>query len=432
MNAKLRAALVPGCLVLFSCSIAATQQPAPAQDAPYQLQVEVNRVLVPVVVRDKQGRVVTDLKQEDFQVFDNDKPRPFSGFTVQQRGASSTALSKPANPSKTPASAAPSPAVQALTSGHRYLLFLFDDMHLTFEDMARAKKAAASTLAAALAVGDMSAVVSTSGKTNSGLTNDPAKLQAAIAALQPRALMKSDVTDCPKLDYYQADLMQNKNDANAKAEAVQQVFRCSPGLDPKTDTPMAERLADSAATRVVNLGRQDALATYLTFGQFVKAMASLPGERSLVLVSPGFLPLEQDALTQESRLIDQAAQANVTISALDARGLYTTNITAGEQVIGDPQYQGEIRRQSMSRAETAMGELADGTGGNFFHNSNDLDSGLKSVAMPPECIYLLELPLDNIKQNGSYHRLKVKVNRDGLEVQARRGYYVAKPEKNKK
>jgi len=226
--------------------------------------------------------------------------------------------------------------------------------------------------------------------------------------------------------------MQNKNDANAKAEAVQQVFRCSPGLDPKTDTPMAERLADSAATRVVNLGRQDALATYLTFGQFVKAMASLPGERSLVLVSPGFLPLEQDALTQESRLIDQAAQANVTISALDARGLYTTNITAGEQVIGDPQYQGEIRRQSMSRAETAMGELADGTGGNFFHNSNDLDSGLKSVAMPPECIYLLELPLDNIKQNGSYHRLKVKVNRDGLEVQARRGYYVAKPEKNKK
>jgi VWFA-related protein len=184
--------------------------------------------------------------------------------------------------------------------------------------------------------------------------------------------------------------------------------------------------------RVVDLGRQDTVASYLTLGQFVKAMASLPGERSLVLVSPGFLPIEQDAVAQESHLIDLAAQANVTISALDARGLYTTSLSASEHVVGNPQYQGEIRRQSMSRAENAMGELADGTGGNFFHNSNDLDSGLKSLAMPPECVYLLELPLDGVKQNGSYHRLKVKVDRDGLDVQARRGYFVSRPEKGKK
>jgi VWFA-related protein len=79
-----------------------------------------------------------------------------------------------------------------------------------------------------------------------------------------------------------------------------------------------------------------------------------------------------------------------------------------------------------------MAELADGTGGTFFHNSNDLDAGFKALTEAPEVVYLLELPLENVKPDGSYHRLKVKVTRDGLQIQARRGYLVPKPEKNKK
>ena len=195
---------------------------------------------------------------------------------------------------------------------------------------------------------------------------------------------------------------------------------------------MAERLADAAGQRVLNLGRQDALSSYLTLQQFVRAMAKLPGERTLVLVSSGFLPLEQEALTEESHLIDLAAQSNVTISALDARGLYTASLAASEQVVGNPQMQGEFRRQSLSRAENSMGELAYGTGGSFFHNSNDLDTGLKSLTQAPESVYILELSIGDVKQNGSYHRLKVKVDRPGTDVEARQGYFVPKPDKNKK
>jgi VWFA-related protein len=92
----------------------------------------------------------------------------------------------------------------------------------------------------------------------------------------------------------------------------------------------------------------------------------------------------------------------------------------------------EYRQSSMRMAEEAMGELADGTGGTFFHNSNDMEAGFKAITQAPEVVYMLELPLDGVKANGSYHCLEVKVDREGTEVQARRGYFMTKPEKPKK
>ena len=91
----------------------------------------------------------------------------------------------------------------------------------------------------------------------------------------------------------------------------------------------------------------------------------------------------------------------------------------------------EYRRSSVRIDEQAMGELADGTGGTFFHDNNDLDAGFKAIAEAPEVVYMLELPLDGVKANGSYHRLEVKVDRKGIEVQARRGYFMPRPEKRK-
>ena len=79
-----------------------------------------------------------------------------------------------------------------------------------------------------------------------------------------------------------------------------------------------------------------------------------------------------------------------------------------------------------------MAELADGTGGTYFHNSNDLEAGFQSLTVAPEYVYLLEISLENLKPDGTYHHLKVKVDRDGLKLQARRGYFAPAPEKKKK
>ena len=56
-----------------------------------------------------------------------------------------------------------------------------------------------------------------------------------------------------------------------------------------------------------------------------------------------------------------------------------------------------------------MAELAAATGGTYFHNSNDLEGGFKRLAEAPEYLYLLAFSIGDVKQNGSYHRLKVKV-----------------------
>lgn len=203
-------------------------------------------------------------------------------------------------------------------------------------------------------------------------------------------------------------------------------------MDPQRDIDAAERLADSAARQVVMVGHQDVQATYAVIRSLVRAMANLPGQATLVLVSPGFLSVESDTLSFESQIIDIAASASVIISTLDARGLYTTSMTASQDDSRDPYYQSEIRRRTLEADENPLSELADGTGGTFFHNSNDLDTGLQELAAAPEHLYLIDISPPNFKPDGVYHRLKVKVAQPGLQVQARHGYSIPKPPKNKK
>ena len=76
---------------------------------------------------------------------------------------------------------------------------------------------------------------------------------------------------------------------------------------------------------------------------------------------------------------------------MDARGLYTSELDASEMIKGTAQTiqrKAEYHRSSMSSNENVMAELADGTGGTYFHNSNDLEGGFKRLTTAPEYLYL--------------------------------------------
>jgi VWFA-related protein len=375
------------------------------------LQVNVNKVLVPVVVRDKQGRSVSDLKKEDFQLFDNNQPRAISAFMVEQNGA----------PQSPAASNAQTASTTSATPPQRFIVLLFDDLHLSFVDLANAKKAGEKALDGLLEGSNQVAVLSLSGKVASGLTRDRAKLQEAILSLKSQGdyLHVSEV--CPKIGYLQALLMEFPQETGPIDEAAMQILACGAS----SDLHDAEQTARLTATRIVKVVGRDYVESFSAIDEVVRRMAALPGQRTLILISPGFNLRAPEVSAAESQMINLAAQSNVTISTLSARGLYTTSVTANSD---------NSNRYSILEVhaeENALSDLADGTGGTFFHDSNDLEAGFKALAEGPESVYLLELSLGSVKRDSAFHRLKVKVNRDGVQAQARHGYFMPKPEKAK-
>jgi len=408
----------------ISCTQLPAQEKKETQVPPFKIEVDVNAVLVPVVVRDGQGRAVGNLEKEDFQLFDQNKPQPISGFTIEKRAGGKNHTN--------PAEVAPVPRdvrTPASPLPERCIVFLFDDMHLSPSDLGQVQKAATKMLATALSDSDVAAVVSTSGS-NSGLTRDRARLEEAIAKLRPEQLYRHDGRGCPNVDYYQADLILNKHDKTALEAATDDALGCA-SLDPRMRN-VAERMARTAASNALMLGDQDVRVTLGMLIEIVRRMGTLPGQRTLILASPGFLTVTAEAMMETSQILDVAAQSNVTISTLDARGLYTAELGANERGSNTPwnvAYESQSRLESVSLNQDVMAELAEGTGGTFFYNSNDLQGGFKLLTATPEYVYLLEFSLQNVKRDGTYHHLGVKVDKKGLQLQARRGYFAPKPAK---
>jgi VWFA-related protein len=427
---------------------------AAAQGGDFKIEVGVNSVLVPVVVRDAHGRAVGGLKREDFLLFDQDKAKDISGFTVQRRTGGGDGAPTVGGGTTPSVLSLPVPAPAGATVPQRFIVFLFDDMHFDPGELLRIKRVATKMLGESLGESDEAAVVTTSGG-SSGLTRDRAALEAAVEKVSAHPLYQHDSHACPNIDVYQADLIVNKHNMQAM-EAAQEAFStCSHVGGPETPMSgnngmgglavgedMGARMVRSVASQVLEINDRDVAVTLSTVKECVRRMGKLPGQQhTVILVSPGFLTVTQNAMREKSEVLDLAARWNVTISALDARGLYTTNMDASERGGASARdlMTGEMAQyhsETMNLSEDVMAEFANGSGGKFFHNSNDLEGGLKELAQAPEFVYLLEMSLDKVKADGAYHRLKVglkvKGDRDALKVEARRGYFAPAAEKRKK
>jgi hypothetical protein len=181
-----------------------------------------------------------------------------------------------------------------------------------------------------------------------------------------------------------------------------------------------------AIHQVLEYGNRETTFSLGAVMDVIRRMSAMPGSRTIVLVSPGFL-LTRDNRSAEYDVLDRALRANVAVNTIDMRGLYTmaggdAGQRGAQSSAGGYLTQAEI--SAASQADDVLGELADGTGGTFFHNDNGLKEGLNLLAARPEYLYVLSFSPENLKYDGSYHELKVKAaNLRNVTLQVRRGYW---------
>ena len=413
-------------------AVAKAEPPQPAignaTNAPYQLRVRVDLVMVPVVVRDATGKAVGGLTREDFQLFDKGKRQQISSFTVETRRAPAETEGASGN---APVVVPENQSVESLPTNH--IVYLFDDLHLGFGDLVQVREAAARHINT-LKANDQAAILSTSGLVELQFTSDHTSLNDTLLKLRANPLGGPTVQNCPQVSYFQADQMLNRYstgdiDNNPPLQAaVREAMVC---LNLRGQAlPFAVNIAINAAKSAETAGEQESRGTLLAIRDVVRWLSRAPGKKTIILVSPGFL-LTRALQFDEVDVIDQAIHDEVAISALDARGLYTLH-PAGDTSERSldataTRIKAELAQQEAAVSSNVLEEMAAGTGGNFVQNTNDLLAGFQRLATPPEYTYLLGFKPGNLKLDGSFHSLKVKLNtHQKLTLQARRGYYAAK------
>ncbi len=402
-----------------------------SKDAPALFKSKVNVVLVPVVVRDDKGRALSGLTKDDFLLFDGGKQQLITSFTVEKPGGRLSA--EPAPPPSAPAPALEGDAAPH-TAPERFVAYLFDDVHLDMRDLVRTRDAVERQLGSSMAPAERAAIFTTSGRTTLDFTDDLLKIHDTLLRLRPKTGSLALEQQCPDISYYMADMIENKQDRDAMNAAMQEAIICR-ALDP--NDPATPRMASDevhmVARRALTFGDEETRLALRVIRDVIRRIASMPGQRTIILVSPGFYVSFGNAPENKSEIMDRAIRANVIINALDARGVYTDDLRVDKQVFDATVERLKTRyeRDSTFIQGEILGEFADATGGTFVRNTNDLEGGFKRLAAAPDTWYVVGFSPQNLKLDGKFHRLKVALKMPkGTSIQARRGYYAPRQLEN--
>jgi VWFA-related protein len=412
-----------------------------------KLRVTSNLVVVPVVVRDAQGKSVEGLRKEDFKLFDQGEERSITQFEVE------STIAPPSNSVAVRASdsAPPSPS---LPLAEKYLSLYFDTLNISDADLIQARNAADYYLSSNLQPNERVAVI-TPEQVLSNFTADGKQIHEALIRLHVSSRALRQGANCPNLSDYQAlEIVQNPNNQNIDAwiAAKDELTHCgvgfqtpippsSPGKVGSPPSPgtgggpgtgsgaMDTSLILNLARNIVNQGQILARANLQALQEVVKNISQMPGERTVILISPGFI--SQNGMSQVDRIIDQALRSQVVISSLDTKGLAILMREGDAMQKNMPSATGGAIRAVHSMdsdrefvATVVLADVAQGTGGAYFNNSNDLKAGFGALFGSSVFYILAFAPMDS-KPDGKFHNLKITLarNQKGFTIQARRGYF---------
>jgi hypothetical protein len=182
--------------------------------------------------------------------------------------------------------------------------------------------------------------------------------------------------------------------------------------------------------------------TLATMKRAIRRLAALPGQRAIIFASPGFFAQAPEAIKATAEVLELAAKSGVVINGLSARGVILAeeeeDVASRKVVVSrrappsaasPEQLWIRYRRESAAADGDVMKDLAEGTGGVFFHDNNNLRLGFERVAAAPEFSYVLGFSPAALKPDGTFHALRIHLrNEKGVSIEARRGYYAVTPD----
>jgi len=353
--------------------------------SPFRMSVQSNLVEVGVTVRDRRGEAVGDLLAADFEVQDRHKPQTITFFSMQ----------KAAEPGSSRGLAA------------RSIALFFDDTHAGTYDLQKAKAAARELIDGGLQPNDRVGIFTASGGPTVDLTGDRTALLKAVDSVRAHRIPgAASLGVCPDFTPYAAFAVSHGTDEQLRQRLITQAIACNcQGAD--DECPMRQpAIVDAQAHQFWDVFKYQSSMYLSVIHLVVQRLATAPGPRILVMLSPGFLTGDLDA--GKSAILDAALRGHVVISALNAAGLQTNVVRSAE-----------VMTEFLSSA-------AKSTGGQFVDNTNDASGGLGRLTAIPAVSYMLGFSPG--APDGEYHPLRVSLRqKPEYVVEARTGYFAAQP-----
>jgi len=409
---RIRSAVIVAASALWVAAPSA-QNPRNPPQAPPVFRGGTDLVEVDVVVHGKDGAFVSDLSAADFVVEESGVAQPIQQFylhlATQSTWATAAAADGVATTTSAGAAGIPAPP-------QRVFVVVFDDEHLTPSGFKRTQAAAQLLFTQQFRSGDIGGVVTRGQMAKSRLTTEREDLLKAVKEAKPNTSKNSRLFDerqWPRLTEIEAVRIAFNNDRVVLEEAIRRACNDDPELCKRVDPEPSIR---SKASLLADTARTESARTLRTLTTLATGLANVPGRKTIVLMSEGFLAEDEWPLVAET--VTLAAKANARIYTLDARGL-----ERGLPSVFDAAPTDSATRllEQMDFGADSINSLAVDSGGFVVRNTNQFDQAIARIADDAGNYYVLGIR-PSAQPDGKFHPIRVKVTRPGVSVRARRGY----------
>jgi len=392
--------------------------PDPATQAPV-FRSDINVVRVDVIVTDRQGNPVHDLKPEDFEVTEDGKPQTIQTFKLINIAENSDAVPETPRAVRN----AIDEQTEAARDDVRIFAFFLDDYHVRLGNSMRAREIIAQFVERQLFPMDIAGIMYPLWSINDvRLNRNREELATGIRGFTGR---KYDYTPRNQFEenyvHYVSTIEAERIRNDVTLTALKALIVRLGGL---TERRKAIILISEGYTNTLPPQMVDQVAT-CNGSPCGNQPRPRPdpigggGPAQARMESQEFF-LQTDLLSDLRRVYEMANRYNTAIYAVDPRGLtpFETDLsTAGQAAVSLT-----TDAKMLDNTMDTLRVLAENTDGRAIVNQNDLASGMRQIIRDSSAYYLLGYTSSLTQADGRFHKINVRVKRPGLQVRARPGY----------